>query len=209
MASNSPADFLRWKSSTSAVIFCGGKSSRMGVDKALLTDAQGRSMLERAHLCLAPLAAEVLLACGPAARYGELGLSLVLDRRLDGGPLGALEASLERSNSRWLAVLACDMPNATTATLVQLLERAQAEDLDVCSLATQAGLEPLCAVYSRACLEAVRAALDCGERRMVSFHAFASNGRALRIARVNAGEPDVAHNLNTPKDWDDFQSSAR
>ncbi len=181
----------------------------MGVDKALLVDAQGRSMLERARLCLAPLASEVLLACGPAPRYGELGLELVLDRRPDGGPLGALEASLERSETRWLAVLACDMPRATTETLTQLLERAQADDLDICSLATQAGVEPLCAVYSRACLEPVRAALDCGERRMVSFHASLSNGRGLRIARFNPGVCDVAHNLNTPKDWDDFQSSAR
>ncbi len=181
----------------------------MGVDKALLIDAQGRSMLERARVCLASLAGEVLLACGTLPRYAELGIELVLDRRPDGGPLGALEASLERSQTRWLAVLACDMPRATTETLVQLLELAQADDLDVCTLATQAGVEPLCAVYSRACLEPVQVALDCGERRMVSFHAIPSNGRGLKIASVNSAESGLVRNLNTPKDWDDFQNSAQ
>jgi molybdopterin-guanine dinucleotide biosynthesis protein A len=83
--------------------------------------------------------------------------------------------------------------------------RAEAQDLDVCLLETTAGLEPLCAVYSRACLEPVRAALDAGERKMVAFHGRTTGGRSLRIAAQRARAEDVVRNLNTPDDWAEFR----
>ena len=181
----------------------------MGVDKALLVDAQGRSLLQRACAVLEPLVAEVWLACGPAARYQELGKTLVLDLRHDGGPLAGLEAALQKVQSPWILVLACDMPNATTATLASLLEHAQQADLDACWLNSPAGPEPLCAAYSKNCLEPVRAALEAGERRMLAFHTYPVSGRALRLAGLNLDEARLARNLNTPADWDDFRTSKR
>ncbi|HUR28293.1 MAG TPA: molybdenum cofactor guanylyltransferase [Planctomycetota bacterium] len=191
------------------VVFCGGKSSRMGEDKALLRGEDGRSMLERACATLRPLVGEVWLACGPRARYGELGLTLVLDRREDGGPLAGLEAVLERATTRWVAVLACDMPRVATAHVQRLLEHAHEADLDACWMETEAGAEPLCAVYSRACLEPVRAALDAGERRMIAFHARPSAGRALRLAGLRPREDGLTQNLNTPSDWKAFLEGTR
>ncbi|HUR27432.1 MAG TPA: molybdenum cofactor guanylyltransferase, partial [Planctomycetota bacterium] len=191
------------------VVFCGGKSSRMGADKALLRGEDGRSLLERACAALRPLVSEVWLACGPRARYGETGLTLVLDQREDGGPLAGLEAVLERASTRWVVVLACDMPRVSTEHVQGLLERADAQDLDACWMETEAGAEPLCAVYSRACLEPVRAALDAGERRMIAFHTRSSAGRALRLAGLRPQSLGLAANLNTPADWEAFQEGTR
>ena len=209
MVSRTAEEFSRWRTSTTGVVFCGGRSRRMGVDKALLVDDAGRSLLQRACATLAPLADELMLACGPSPRYGELGLTLVLDRRQDGGPLAGLEAALECARTHWLAVLACDMPRASTATLAALLLEAERADLDACWLATPAGVEPLCAVYSRACLEPVRAALEAGERRMIAFHEYPVSGRALRLAGMDLRGVDLASNLNTPADWDLFCKGTR
>jgi len=181
----------------------------MGVDKALLLDAHGRTLLQRACAVVEPLVDELLLACGPSPRYQDLGRTLVLDHRADGGPLAGLEAALERARTPWILALACDMPFATTALLASLLERARRDDLDACWSSSPKGSEPLCAAYSKHCLEPVRAALEAGERRMVAFHTYPVSGRALRLAGLDLAEARLARNLNTPADWEDFRTSTR
>ncbi len=179
----------------------------MGADKAVLR-LSGSTLLERAVLELDSIAAETLLACGPAARYAELGRPLVLDRHADGGPLAGIEAALARAKTAWLAALACDMPRADPRVLLALLDLAQAQDLDVCFLETAKGVEPLCAVYWKTCLESMSAALAVGERKITSFLRFAkASGELPRVGRLPESElpPDlarreVARNLNTPED---------
>ncbi|MEW6072334.1 MAG: molybdenum cofactor guanylyltransferase [Planctomycetota bacterium] len=197
-----PADLL------AGVVLCGGASRRMGRDKAGL-DLGDRTLLERTVAIVAGRAPRVLLACGPAARYRELGPELVLDRSPDAGPLAGLEAALARlaegeGREGWLLVLACDMPRARGEVFDLLLERARARRADACLLATGAGLEPLYAVYHTRCLPAVRAALAAGERRMVSFHA---GFGPLAVATLAAAElppalggEGCARNLNTPRE---------
>lgn len=164
----------------------------MGRDKSLL-EVRGETLLAHAIGTLEPVASEVLLACGPSERYAEYGRRLVLDRFEDGGPLAGLEAALSASRTEWIVALACDMPRADASTLGRLLER---EDLDVCFLRTERGVEPLCAVYRRTCLAPMRAALEAGERKVVSF---------LRFGRLQAGDREldggVAVNLNTPEEF--------
>jgi molybdopterin-guanine dinucleotide biosynthesis protein A len=187
------------------LVLCGGESSRMGRDKALL-ELGGRSLLERAIGELEPLCEEVWLASGPAPRYLELGRLELLDRRPRGsGPLAALEAGLVALRARgergWLLVLACDMPGAGTALFRELLARAEREGLDQVGLAGERGPEPLCCVYSAALLESVRAALDAGERKMTSFERFpARHGALPRCAWQPRAEPALFANLNCPAD---------
>jgi molybdopterin-guanine dinucleotide biosynthesis protein A len=178
------------------VVLCGGRSRRMGRDKArILLD--GATLIERAVGVLGELTAEVLLASGPGPRYPELGLECVLDAGPDLGPLGGLEAALARlarADVRYAVVLACDMPHMTGTSLGRLLERARASRAGVTLVSTPAGVEPLCAVYDVAVLPAVRAALTRGERRMTSFH------EGLAVERVPETELDAGctFNLNSP-----------
>ncbi|MBK7644027.1 MAG: molybdenum cofactor guanylyltransferase [Planctomycetes bacterium] len=185
------------------LVLCGGESQRMGSDKALLP-LEGRSLLERAIACLEPVCEEVWLGSGPSPRYVALGHRELLDRRKRGsGPLAALEAGLfelrARGRGGYLALLACDMPGASTALVRELARRAQSEDLDRCALAGERGLEPLCAVYSDALLESVRAALDAGDPRMSAIEGFPARHAALpRCATLASADPLVFRNLNTP-----------
>ena len=177
----------------------------MGSDKAALP-LQGRTLLERAAATFDPIAVETLLACGESARYGELGLPLVLDGAVGSGPLAGLEAGLARCRTEWLAALACDMPRAAPEAFLALQARAIEGGFDLCLLATEKGMEPLFAVYRRTCLEPVRSALAAGERRIVSFHGLpTAEGRPLRIGTLDERElPEglvergVAANVNTP-----------
>jgi len=187
------------------LVLCGGESQRMGRDKALLP-LHGRSLLEGALAVLEPLCEEVWFASGPVPRYVALGRLELCDRRPRGsGPLAALEAGLialrARGRGGYLALLACDMPGASSALFRELAARAQSEGLDRCALAGARGLEPLCAVYSDALLENVTAALDAGDFRMRALERFpARHGALPRCAELELSDSALFRNLNTPAD---------
>ncbi|MBM3978658.1 MAG: molybdenum cofactor guanylyltransferase [Planctomycetes bacterium] len=199
------------------LLLCGGRSSRMGRDKAELR-LEGGSLLARGLACLDQVVVRVSLACGPCERYREYGRPLVLDAIEDGGPLAGLLAGLEAARAERVALLAVDMPAVPSALYVALHERALRADLCVAMLSGPDGDEPLCSIVHRRCAPAVRRALQAGERRMVSFHADRV-GRPLRVGRftpaellgggataqglgARSGDPlGPARNVNTPDEW--------
>jgi len=188
------------------VLLCGGRSARMGSDKAGLV-VGGRVLMDYPLRVLREVADEVVLACGPQPRYAELGLALALDGPADGGPLAGLVAGLEAARERgadWSVVLACDMPRAEARVLRALLQRAQERDLDACLLGLARGSQATFAAYHVRCAGPAQAALAAGERRLVAFHGASAQGRKLRIEVVPAAElgasEDLARNLNTPEE---------
>jgi molybdenum cofactor guanylyltransferase len=208
--------------SVSGLVLCGGRSLRMGSDKARLS-VDGRTLLERAIGVLAPLCAnrgEVWLACGPHERYAELGARLCPDRTPDGGPLAGIEAGLSAAAPGWVCVLAVDMPRARSAHFESLLARARGGALDAVLARSASGDEPLLGVYHTRVLGAVRRALELGERRVTSFlrhplgapsaapldapnGAPSGAGHAARVAWETAlerADDGFAANLNTPDD---------
>lgn len=195
---------------------CGGLSRRMGRDKAEL-EVGGRTLLERAVATLSEVAPEVLLATGGGARYAGRGCRVVLDRYADAGPLAGLEAGLaavegtlaEGNPGAFVVVLPCDMPRVDGGLLRALLERAVREaGLAAALLTSASGPEPLCGVYHTRALHAIRAALDAGERKVLSFLRHpAANGELPRVSwtaeRELCAERSIvmpALNLNSPED---------
>jgi len=196
------------------VCVCGGRSRRMGRDKAALVVGD-RTLLARATETLAQVADEVVLATGAGARYAELGLRVVLDRCADAGPLAGLEAGLSAAaenatgDGALVAVLPCDMPRAGATLFRELVRRARLDpDAAAHLFAGPAGAEPLCGVYHTRALVSIRAALDAGERKVTSFrHRRDARGRLPRVVLVQPsdlagafGADDPTVNLNTPED---------
>jgi len=193
------------------LVLCGGQSRRMGRDKALI-ELDGRPLLEHALAALEPVCGALLLACGPTPRYGELGIPLVLDVEADRGPLSGLCAGLEAARTEWVIAVGCDMPELSPQVLEELARHAQEDGRDVTMLGTDKGSEPLCAVYRRTCLPAVRAALAQGATRLTAFHdgPGASSGEPRPRVSVlssdhfppalRASARHAARNLNTPSD---------
>jgi len=195
-----------------AVVVCGGRSRRMGSDKAEVRLA-GSTLLERVIAELQPVTQELVLACGPEPRYEELGLPLALDHESDAGPLAGIAAGLERLETPWVIVVAVDMPRLSRNLFDALVTRAQERELDVCYFESEGGIEPLCAVYHRRCLEPIRTALAAGRRKVTAF-TDETSGQPLRVGRLPVGElsetlrvRDCAVNLNTPDELKRERSS--
>src|SRR2546429_7170548 len=139
-------------------VLAGGRSSRMGQDKALLP-FKGRTLLEHVAGEVHGAAGNVTLV-GDASRYTYLGYPVIEDIVPACGPLSGIHAALTHSTAEWNLVVACDMPEVTAAFLGMMVERAAAGSADAVLPAGPSGLpEPLCAAYHRPSLKAVACAL--------------------------------------------------
>jgi molybdenum cofactor guanylyltransferase len=182
------------------VVLCGGGSTRMGRDKALL-DIAGRPLVLRVAQRIGRACHPVLLAPGRPGRLGELGHGLVevADAVPDAGPLGGLVAALEASPHRLMAAVAVDLPFASPAVLAMLA--SSCGDADAAVPRTDRGLQPLHAVYARTAVPALRRALS--ERR-VALHAALADLRVIEVppSRWRERDPEgrFAVNLNGPED---------
>ena len=221
VASVGAAQRVRVASGVSGLLLCGGRSRRMGFDKARL-EIEGETLLERCAERLEAVSDELLIASGAQQRYTDL-LAPAPRRRwvLDEGatpgdsypgPLAGLLAGLEASRSEWVLAVACDMPGLQTSLLQALVERARTQQLDICLAAvvqpgeTEPAAQPLLGVYSRRLRPCLRRALQLGKRRLIDFHELPlPDGSLPRVGtlELDARRPEslsVTANLNAVED---------
>jgi molybdopterin-guanine dinucleotide biosynthesis protein A len=180
------------------LVLAGGRSSRMGRDKALV-DFDGQPLLRRVAERLALVAAPVLLAPGTPGRLGKVGYREVEDAVAGCGPLGGLVAGLEASPHELTAVVAGDMPYISAELLNLLAALRQGEDVIVPVGPT--GLEPLHAVYATSALPKMREALAAGR---LGLRQLLGELRVREVPPTEWSASDVdarfAFSVNSPED---------
>ena len=181
-----------------AVILAGGKSRRMGFNKALL-NVGGRPLIRVLIDRLLPLTSQILISSNDDSNYQFLNLPIIPDYYREQGPLAGLHAAMTRHVSQLYIVLACDLPNLQESLLRHLL--SVVEGFDAAIPRSQDGLaHPLCAVYRRTCLPVVENALQRGANTVIET--FLDNSLRIRWVDPDEGrfkDTDLA-NLNTPED---------
>jgi molybdopterin-guanine dinucleotide biosynthesis protein A len=181
-------------------VLVGGKSSRMGQDKARLEMA-GKPLVLRAAEALRPFVREITLL-GPPEQYGDLGLPVLADQWPDQGPLAAVCTGLLNSNAEWNIFLACDLPLLSGEFLQLLVERIRASQADAVVPRTEDGWQPFCAAYHSRCRAVFVRALQQGRRSMIGVF------EEIRVEAITPDELAAAGvhveelaNMNTPEDW--------
>ncbi len=191
----------------SAAVMAGGRSRRMGQDKAWLDLGDGRPIVRRVIDVLSEVADEVLIVANDP-RYLTLGPRVVPDRFPDGGALGGIATGVGAARHPTVLVVACDMP-FLRADLWRLL-LAYAGEADVVIPRVAGEYETLHAVYAKACLPAMERALGSGRMRVISFFDDV-RVRPVEEAELRAVDPDLASltNLNTPAEFEAALQAAR
>jgi molybdopterin-guanine dinucleotide biosynthesis protein A len=175
-------------------VLTGGRSSRMGRDKALLPFRGGTLAQSVAHI-VADAAGSVTLVGDPAV-YASLGFPTVGDRYPGEGPRGGILTALAHTTADWNLVTACDMPGLDVELLKTLLDAAEQSDVDALVPAGPSGLpEPLCAIYHR------RIAPQLGDRFAAGVRKVASALDAVRAVHYPVMELSCFQNVNTPEEW--------
>jgi molybdopterin-guanine dinucleotide biosynthesis protein A len=188
------------------VVLCGGRSTRMGFDKATLR-FQGETLLHRALARLDTVCDPVMVAPGDLA-LTLTGRASAADAVHDSGPLGGLVTALRLSRHRLLAVVAVDLPWIDPQLLRLLADAIGEHDVAVCE--TAHGIEPLHAVYSTSLLEAAETALISDDRSMRHLIA-GSNALYMSESDWRAAgiSEDFTYNVNTPQDLDEVSRRPR
>jgi molybdenum cofactor guanylyltransferase len=182
----------------SAVLLAGGRSSRMGRDKALL-DFDGEPLWKRQLHTLRRLRPEEIFISGWSRKEWE-DYEVIADEVLDAGPLAGVAASLHRCSTSHLIVLAIDLPRMTANYLSSLLALA-AEGEGVVPVSTR-GFEPLAALYPQRCRQIAQDCLEDGDYSMQCFLRKVCARGWLRAQPVLPNEVEFFTNLNTVADYE-------
>jgi molybdopterin-guanine dinucleotide biosynthesis protein A len=176
-------------------VLAGGRSSRMGQDKALLT-LGGEPLVQRAVRKLSAICAEVAIAGSTEdlARFGRV----IPDKSPDCGPLGGIVSALEQSSFEWNLFLPVDAPFVPVSTLKALLCMAAGfPSVCVCVMGrVQGRMQPLCAVYSRKALGVLQQELAGGRWKVLSAIEAAGS-----VKVVDFEDASGFVNLNTPEEF--------
>jgi molybdopterin-guanine dinucleotide biosynthesis protein A len=180
-----------------AFILAGGKSTRMGADKAFV-DYEGRTLLARALDLARSVTPEVRIV-GSHEKFAPFA-PVVEDIFRDCGPLGGIHAALRASSTELNLMLAVDTPFVSWAFVQYLITQARCTPEAVAVVPRDGdGWQPLCGVYRREFAEAAESALSSGRNRI---------GGLFDTVRTRAIEPEelesagfsraIFRNLNTP-----------
>lgn len=178
------------------LLLAGGRSERMGRDKALLV-YDGEPQIVRAHRLLSSVCESVLVSVrreqageAPYERF-----ELAVDEAADAGPAAGLLAAWRRAPGAALLVLAVDLPCVDEATLRSLLESRDRAASATAFQHPDGTLEPLCTLWEPAALEILRAR---AQNRSVSLRRVLE-GTAVR--RLTPPDPRSIVSVNSPADY--------
>lgn len=188
------------KLGVTAFVLAGGKSSRMGSDKAFL-QLGDETLLTRALKLAGAVVSEVRIV-GDAKKFAAFG-RVVEDVYRERGPLGGIHAALSGSTTELNLMLAVDLPFVTQKLLQYLLSRALESGAMVTVPRTGSGFQPLCAVYGRGFAEVAEQSLLEGKNKIDSLFARVGTCVIEENELVRAGfSGERFRNLNTPEEFD-------
>lgn len=176
------------------VLLAGGRSARMGTDKALLAFA-GEPLWRRGQRVLTSLFSRVLIA-GDRLDLATPEIPCYPDQ-YPGSALGGLATALTHASRDWICVLPCDLPFPSPALLTALLENRAGAQAVVPR--TPHGSEPLVACYHRDCLPVVIDQLERGHLRLTDLLGLLAT-RFLGPQELPPGWRRALRNLNAPGD---------
>lgn len=178
------------------VILAGGKSSRMGKDKALL-EINGKNFIKQISDELECFE-EKMIARGNNSEISDVSWPIIQDAYQERGPIGGLHAALSICESEALFCVSCDMP-FIQMSLAKFLCDSMQEDYDAIVSKTEDGrIHPLCGVYRKSAAIVFEQQILSGNNRIMS---------ALNQMRVKYITIDFSKgarqllNVNTPKDY--------
>lgn len=193
----------------SVAVVAGGKSSRMGADKAFVT-LQDRPLIAHVVERVAELGQrETFLVTNRPADYAAIKLRMVQDVLPGKGSLGGIYTALMHSPSPYTLVLAVDQPFVQSALLRYMVSLCAGDAFDVVVPRRDGYPQGLHAVYRQTCKAPILARLQADRLKVIGFY------DAVRVRAVD--EPEYAtfdpdgrsfFNVNTPEDLNEARRLA-
>jgi len=189
-----------------AIILAGGKSVRMGTNKAFLT-YRNVPFIEIQIEILKHLFQDIIISANDAFLYEYLTLPIVSDVLPGKGPISGICAGLIRSKYPYAFAIACDMPFINKDVIKYIKGLVENNDYDVIVPHTVRGPEPLHALYSKNCIAAMKLCLEEENLRLTDFLKKV-NVRHVTVEELIRSGADINSfvNLNTYNEYEKYCS---
>ena len=180
------------------MILSGGKSTRMGEDKAFI-EIEGISIINRVQSLLRTLFNEIIIVTNKRERFANLDAKTYSDLLPERGALGGLYTGLFFSSYSYSFCVACDMPFLKQSVIEYLITKIPGYDVIVPR--TIDGLQPLHAIYSKSCIRPIRKVMELGKHRITDFYPLVKV-RMIEEDEFSSLDPikESFINVNTPEE---------
>ena len=180
------------------IILSGGKSIRMGENKAFIK-IEGIPIINRIYILFERLFEEIIIVTNQKELFMNLGAKVYSDILPNRGVLGGLYTGLFFSSFKYSFCVACDMPFLKESVIKFLIKNIQNEDAIVPK--TKDGLQPLHAIYSKNCLEPIKKIIGKGKYKIIDFYPMVKI-KVLEEVEFDSLDPikESFINVNTPED---------
>jgi molybdopterin-guanine dinucleotide biosynthesis protein A len=180
----------------SGFILAGGKSSRMGTDKALLS-VQGQPLLQRMKNIIQPFC-DLVFISGNNPEYSKFGDPLIQDVFSGCGPISGVYSSLNFSTTEWNLFVSVDAPFINEELIRLLIENAVGCD---CVIPRhESGVEPLIAMYNRSCMPTIEKIIKTGNFKLQNLISIL-DAKILNCNDLIQKYPRLFHNFNRMEDF--------
>lgn len=184
----------------SAAILTGGKSSRMGMDKALLTIG-GKTMLEHIIFQVQPFFDFLCIGANDSEKYAFTGLPVIQDEEVDLGPLMGILSCISASKTDKICIFACDVPNLPPSFIRDLCRASRGADM-VLTVDARGRAEPFLSAYSKKLIPVIRKTLAEGSRRISDiFSGKNIEEFNLVVVKVSLEDATWYKNINTKDEY--------
>lgn len=181
------------------IILAGGKSSRMGTDKGLIT-LEGITFTERIISAMNPLVKSIIIVSN-TSEYDGFGYQRIEDVIKDSGPLAGLYTGLHYSKTEYNLVLSCDVPLINSKILKKLVAEMDYTS-DVIQFQSQGKTIPLVAFYRKRCMYTCLELLEQGEKRL----RVAIDHLNTKTIAIDSKMELYVKNINTKNELNDIQN---
>ena len=197
------------KKTGTAIILCGGKSSRMGFDKSKY-EINGRLLIEICAEKLGSVFEEVLLVTKDTAKFKGLKYKIIGDDADDYAPILGIYRGLQEAGSHFSFIIACDMPVISLNYINYLIEKLEQYDSLPDGLISMNGsfIEPFHSFYSKNMLKKIKYNIDKQNYKITnSINMCNIEFIDTQIIKKYTGCIDIFTNLNYPCDLEIFSGA--
>lgn len=190
------------------IILVGGKSKRMGQDKAFMS-VGGKQVFRRILDVFETLFDEILIVTNKEGRFAEYGYPEIVDLIPDSGPMGGIYTGLSSAKSGNVFAASCDLPFIHPEPVRTIINESGKYDIVVPEISGR--LHPLHAAYSKRCMPYIIKRLENKEMNITRFineMYEAGESRELTVRKVQMIElsseemwHQTVYNMNTPEEW--------
>ncbi|MBW1972962.1 MAG: molybdenum cofactor guanylyltransferase, partial [Deltaproteobacteria bacterium] len=180
------------------VILAGGKSKRIGINKAFIEIA-GKPLISIIIDLFSKIFKEIIISSNQPELYTNFNLPVVTDLIPNSGSIGGIYTGLTRSSFDYTFFSACDMPFLNEKLIRFMLSKRNG--FDVIIPKTEKGFEPTHAIYSKNCIKPIKKRLDQNILKIIDFLSEVKV-KTISIKEIKKFDPTLSSffNINTIKD---------